>query len=105
MVRSELIARLTAQNPHLHEKDCEAIVSAILGRIEEALVAGDRVEIRGFGAFSRKTMRARQGRNPKTGESVPVTEKKALHFKPGKEMRQRLNPGLPDALPELRRAG
>ncbi|MER2267649.1 integration host factor subunit beta [Methylobacterium oxalidis] len=105
MVRSELVLRLAAQNPHLHEKECEAVVSAILGRIQEALAAGDRVEIRGFGAFSTKTMRARQGRNPKTGESVPVTEKKALNFKPGKEMRQRLNSDTPDALPELRWAG
>ncbi|GJE43860.1 integration host factor subunit beta [Methylobacterium soli] len=104
MIRSELVLRLAALNPHLYEKDCEAVVTAILGRIEDALAAGDRVEIRGFGAFSVKDLRARQGRNPRTGESVAVKEKKALQFKPGKEIRQRLmNAETPDALPELRR--
>ncbi|AWN40745.1 integration host factor subunit beta [Methylobacterium durans] len=105
MVRSELVTRLATQNPHLYERDCEAIVNAIFDRIEDALAAGNRVEIRGFGAFSTKNVRGREGRNPKTGESVVVAEKKAVHFKPGKEIRLRLNPELPDALPELRRAG
>src|SRR4051812_25815805 len=92
MIRSELVLRLAAQNPHLYEKDCEALVHAILGKIADARVAGDRVEIRGFGAFSTKDLRAREGRNPRTGESVAVKDKKAVHFKPGKEIRQRLNP-------------
>jgi integration host factor subunit beta len=105
MIRSELVLRLAAQNPHLYEKDCEAVVKAILGRIEDALANGDRVEIRGFGAFSTKDLRARQGRNPRTGDSVVVAEKKAVHFKPGKEIRQRLMTEAPDALPELRQAG
>src|SRR3954466_23395 len=105
MIRSELVARITAQNPHLYERDCEAVVNAILGRIKDALAAGERVEIRGFGAFSTKDLQARQGRNPRTGESVVVAEKKAVHFKPGKEIRQRLNTETPDALPELRRVG
>jgi integration host factor subunit beta len=65
-------------------------VNAILGRIADALAAGDRVEIRGFGAFSVKDLQARQGRNPRTGESVTVKEKKTIQFKPGKEIRQRL---------------
>jgi integration host factor subunit beta len=105
MIRSELVARSAAQNPHLYEKDCEAVVNAILGRIEDALAAGDRVEIRGFGAFSVKELIARQGRNPRTGESVAVKEKRAVHFKPGKEMRQRVNAETPKALPEVRRVG
>ena len=79
-------------NPHLYEGECEAVVRAILDRISEALVAGDRVEIRGFGAFSITELGARQGRNPRTGESVAVAEKKNVRFKPGKDMRQRLNP-------------
>ncbi|WP_336492160.1 integration host factor subunit beta [Methylobacterium nigriterrae] len=93
MIKSDLTRRLAEQNPQLYEKDCEAIVNAILGRIMDALEAGDRVEIRGFAAFTIKTMRSKQGRNPRTGEKVDVAEKKAVHFKPGKEMRQRLNPG------------
>ncbi|MDR7039735.1 integration host factor subunit beta [Methylobacterium sp. BE186] len=105
MVRSEFVTRLAAQNPHLSEQNREAIVHAILGRIEDALAAGDRVELRGFGAFSIKTVRGREGRNPRTGESVVVEEKKAVHFKAGKEIRQRLNPEMSDALPELRRVG
>jgi integration host factor subunit beta len=96
MIRSELVLRIAALNPHLYEKDCEAVVDTILGRIEAALVAGDRVEIRGFGAFSTKHLRARQGRNPRTGESVAVGEKKVIQFKPGKEMRQRVNPREPE---------
>jgi integration host factor subunit beta len=106
MIRSELVLRLAELNPHLYEKDCEAVVRAVLGKIEDALAAGDRVEIRGFGAFSVKDLRARQGRNPRTGESVAVKEKKAVQFKPGKEIRQRLmNTDRPDTLPELRRVG
>src|SRR3954466_4239787 len=92
MIRSELVARITAQNPHLYEKDCEAVVNAILGKIADALAAGERVEIRGFGSFSVKDLRARQGRNPRTGESVAVKEKKVVAFRPGKEMKQRVNP-------------
>ncbi|WP_336492584.1 integration host factor subunit beta [Methylobacterium nigriterrae] len=92
MIRSDLTRRLAEQNPQLYERDCEAIVKAILGRIVNALEAGDRVEIRGFGAFSVKTLGSREGRNPRTGEKVDVAEKKAVHFKSGKEMRQLLNP-------------
>jgi integration host factor subunit beta len=102
MIRSELVLRLAAQNPQLYQKDCEAVVNAMLGRIVDALVNGDRVEIRGFGAFSVKELRARQGRNPRTGESVAVREKKGVYFRPGKDIRQQLNIETPDALPELR---
>ena len=91
MIRSDLVARIAAQNPHLYEKDCEAVVRAILNCIADAVVAGDRVEIRGFGAFSIKQREARQGRNPKTGEAVSVDTKASIHFKPGKEIRARMN--------------
>ncbi|TXM66916.1 integration host factor subunit beta [Methylobacterium sp. WL12] len=92
MIRSDLVLRLAAQNPHLYEKDCEAVVDAILGRIADALVAGDRVEIRGFGSFSVKERQAREGRNPKTGAPVSVSAEGALVFKAGREMQRRLNP-------------
>jgi integration host factor subunit beta len=105
MIRSELVLRLAELNPHLYQKDCEAVVDAVLDKITDALAAGGRVEIRGFGAFSTKDLRARQGRNPKTGESVAVREKKALHFKAGKDIQQRLNSVSPDTLPEMRRVG
>ena len=102
MIRSELVARLAAQNQQLYEKDCEAVVNAILDKITDALAAGGRVEIRDFGAFSVKELRARQGRNPRTGESVAVRGKKAVQFRPGKEIRQRLmNTETPDARPKL----
>ena|SRR6476659_4344364 len=95
MIRSELVLRIAEQNPHLYQKDCEAIVAAILDRITQALAAGDRIEIRGFGAFSLTTKRERPGRNPRTGESVTVAEKKNVRFKPGREMHKRLNPSEP----------
>ncbi|MCJ2079042.1 integration host factor subunit beta [Methylobacterium sp. E-016] len=92
MIRSDLVLRLAALNPHVYEKDCVALVDAILDRIADALVAGDRVEIRGFGSFSVKEQRARQGHNPKTGPRIVVPAKTALAFKAGKEMRDRVNP-------------
>ncbi|MCJ2103901.1 HU family DNA-binding protein [Methylobacterium sp. E-041] len=91
MIRSNLVLRLVALNPHLYEKDCEAVVDAILDRIAGALVAGDRVEIRGFGSFTVKEQLARQGRNPRNGVPVAVPAKTVLAFKAGKEMRDRLN--------------
>ena len=92
MIRSDLVLRLTAQNPHLYERDCQAVVDAILGRIADALVTGDRVELRGFGSFLVKERQARAGRNPKTGAPGSVSAQGALVFKAGKEMRDRLNP-------------
>ena len=92
MIRSELAQRLGDLNPHLYARDCEGVVDAILGRITDALIAGDRVELRGFGSFSVTARKARQGRNPRTGEPVSVAAKGALVFKVGKEMRDRLNP-------------
>lgn len=91
MTKSELIQRLAERNPHLYQRDVERIVATILDEITAALARGDRVELRGFGAFSVKHRNARTGRNPRTGESVSVTEKVVPYFKTGKELRERLN--------------
>lgn len=91
MIKSELVLKLAEQNPHLYQRDVENIVNAILDEVINALKRGDRVELRGFGAFSVKQRQARTGRNPRTGESVPVDEKMMPVFKTGKEMRLRLN--------------
>ncbi|MEN3929814.1 integration host factor subunit beta [Microvirga sp. W0021] len=91
MIKSELVLRLAEQNPHLYQRDIENIVNAILDTIVDALSRGDRVELRGFGAFSVKKRDARKGRNPRTGEEVAVDEKTIPVFKTGKEMRLRLN--------------
>lgn len=91
MIKSELVQRLAEQNPHLYQRDIENIVNAILDEIVKALGRGDRVELRGFGAFSVKKRDARTGRNPRTGESVQVDAKAVPVFKTGKEMRIRLN--------------
>jgi len=93
MIKSELVQRIANRNPHLYLRDVEKIVNAILGEITSALSRGDRVELRGFGAFSVKHRDARVGRNPRTGAQVPVTEKTVPFFKTGKEMRERLNQG------------
>ena len=93
MIKSELVSRIAAQNPHLYQRDVENIVNTILDKVVEALANGDRVELRGFGAFSVKARPARIGRNPRTGEKVPVDEKSVPFFKTGKEMRERLNEG------------
>jgi integration host factor subunit beta len=94
MIKSELIERISSQNPHLYERDVEKIVNTILEEIVEALRRGDRVELRGFGAFSAKLRGAHQGRNPRTGVVVSVAEKAMPSFKPGREMHARLNPKL-----------
>ena len=91
MIKSELIERISAHNPHLYQRDVEHIVNAILEEIVAALSRGDRVELRGFGAFSVKNRPARTGRNPRTGEQVVVSEKHVPFFKTGKDMRERLN--------------
>ena len=93
MIKSELIAKLAEENPHLYQRDVERVVSTIFESISEALAAGDRVELRGFGAFSVKHRDGRTGRNPRTGESVEVPEKSVPFFKTGKELRERLNEG------------
>lgn len=91
MTKSELIARIAAANPHLFQRDVERIVTTIFEEIAVALARGDRVELRGFGAFSVKQRGARLGRNPRTGESVNVSSKHIPYFKTGKQLRERLN--------------
>ena len=91
MTRSELIAELAASNPHLRGADVELIVATIFDQISGALARGERVELRGFGAFTVKRRNARTGRNPRTGEAVPVDEKAVPFFKAGKELRERIN--------------
>lgn len=91
MTKSELIARLAAANPHLYQRDIEQIVSTVFEEIASALANGDRVELRGFGAFSVKHRRARSGRNPRTGDTVFVPAKYVPFFKTGKDLRERLN--------------
>jgi len=91
MVKSELIMRLAERNPHLYQRDIERIVSTIFEEVSIALARGDRVELRGFGAFSVKRRAARMARNPRTGASVSVEEKFVPFFKTGKELRIFLN--------------
>jgi len=91
MIRSELVDRLAAENPHLTTREVERIVIAFFGEISAQVVRGGRVELRGFGAFSSRARSEREGRNPRTGDVVEITAKRVPYFKPGKEMRSRLN--------------
>lgn len=91
MIKSELVQIIANRNPHLFQRDVENIVNAIFDEVTNALASGNRVELRGFGAFSVKHRPARAGRNPRTGESVQVDEKWVPFFKTGKELRERLN--------------
>ena len=91
MIKSELIQQIAEDNPHLYQRDVERIVSTLFAEITAALARGDRVELRGFGAFSVKKRDARMGRNPRTGAAVPVPEKTVPFFKAGKELRERMN--------------
>ncbi|MEY4159804.1 MAG: hypothetical protein RLZZ136_425 [Pseudomonadota bacterium] len=91
MIRSELLQALARENPELRAEEIERVVDIFFDEISEKLAKGGRVELRGFGAFSTREREARQGRNPRTGESVSVPGKKVPYFKPGKEIRQRLN--------------
>jgi len=93
MTKSELIATLAASNGHLTARDVELIVGTVFDEITNALSRGDRVELRGFGAFTIKHRGARTGRNPRTGTSVAVEEKSVPFFKPGKELRERVDRG------------
>ena len=95
MLKSELVQRIAGQNRHLHRRDVRNFVDAILSEISVALTRGDRVELRGFGAFSVKRRDARVGRNPRTGDSVRVAEKHIPFFKTGKQLRDRLNQSAP----------
>ena len=91
MIRSELIEKIAEENPHLYQRDVERIVNTIFDSIIDAMAKGDRVELRGFGAFSVKQRDSRLGRNPRTGEAVQVDEKHVPFFKTGKLLRDRLN--------------
>jgi integration host factor subunit beta len=91
MIKSELVQKIADRYPELYQRDAENVVNAILEEIGNALARGDRVEIRGFGAFSTKQRDARVGRNPRTGDHVPVEEKLVPVFRAGKEMRERIN--------------
>ena len=91
MTKSELIQVLAQDNPHLYHRDVERIVATVFDEITAALARGDRVELRGFGAFSVKDRAPRTGRNPRTGEAVRVPEKHVPFFKSGKELRARVN--------------
>ncbi|MEM6895984.1 MAG: integration host factor subunit beta [Pseudomonadota bacterium] len=91
MIRSELIQKIADENPHLYQRDVERIVATIFDEIIDAMARGDRVELRGFGAFSVKKRDARVGRNPRTGDTVQVEEKHVPFFKTGKLLRDRLN--------------
>ena len=91
MIRSELVQKLCHDFPDLTQRDIELVVSGLFDEITVQLAKGGRVELRGFGAFSTRQRDARTGRNPRTGERVAVDAKKVPYFKPGKEMRERLN--------------
>ena len=91
MIRSELVAALAQENPGLRQEEVEKVVSVFFDEIAQRLAKGGRAELRGFGAFSTRERDARKGRNPRTGEAVEVPGKSVPFFKPGKEMRARLN--------------
>ena len=94
MTKSELIERIAAEQTQLSAKDVELAVKMILDHMAETLAEGERIEIRGFGSFSLHYREARLGRNPKTGEKVELEGKYVPHFKPGKELRERVNMSL-----------
>ena len=93
MIRSELVQKLCSDFPDLAQREVENVVAALFDSITDQLAKGGRVELRGFGAFSTRQRDARMGRNPRTGASVDVEAKRVPYFKPGKEMRERLNLG------------
>ncbi len=97
MTKSELIDALAQRQPHLKPEDVELAVKALLEMMSDALTMGQRIEVRGFGSFSLHFRPPRVGRNPKTGESVELPGKYVPHFKPGKELRERVNPVVPES--------
>jgi integration host factor subunit beta len=97
MTKSELIDALAQRQPHLKPEDVELAVKALLEMMSDALTLGQRIEVRGFGSFSLHFRPPRVGRNPKTGESVELPGKYVPHFKPGKELRERVNPVVPES--------
>ncbi|ALG59586.1 integration host factor subunit beta [Citromicrobium bathyomarinum] len=92
MIRSELLQKLAQDNPELRAQEVEQVVDIFFEEIAQRLAEGGRIELRGFGAFSTREREARTGRNPRTGEAVDVPAKRVPYFKPGKEMRNALNP-------------
>ena len=91
MIKSELVQKIADKSPHLYHRDIERIVNTILDEIIGAMKDGNRIELRGFGAFSVKSRNARMGRNPRTGSAVEVIAKRVPFYKTGKELRERLN--------------
>jgi integration host factor subunit beta len=96
MTRSELVILVAERLPYLTQKDAEIIVDTIFNSMIESLAQGDRIEIRGFGRFAVKHRDPREGRNPKTGETVHIPAKRMPHFKMGKELYERINPTVPE---------
>ncbi len=94
MTKSELIETLYKNSEHLNFADVELATKSVLSRMSKSLANGDRIEVRGFGSFSLNKMRSRIGRNPKTGESVHLGERFVVHFKPGKELKERVNKSM-----------
>lgn len=94
MTKSELIETIAQKQKHLSYKDIEFAVKTMIEQMAQSLASGERIEIRGFGSFSLHFRPPRMGRNPKTGEPVPLAGKHVPHFKPGKELRERVNEGL-----------
>jgi integration host factor subunit beta len=108
MTKSDLIKRLADANPHLTMRDAQRIVATVFNQITAALARGDRVELRGFGAFSTRARGQRAGRNPRTGDEVSVPDKAVPHFRTGKELRDRLmvvNRAPPAKRPPRRQGG
>lgn len=95
MTKSELIQRLNQKYPHLYQRDIETLVNTVLNEISEALAREDRVELRGFGAFSIRKREPRAARNPKNGDVVHIGERRAIYFRTGKELRERINKTMP----------
>ena len=91
MIKSELVQKIADKSPHLYHRDIERIVNTILDEVIAAMKDGNRIELRGFGAFSVKSRNARMGRNPRTGSAVEVIAKRVPFYKTGKELRERLN--------------
>ncbi len=104
MIKSQLIQKIATANPHLLRQDAERVVNVILDQIVDALAAGRRVELRGFGAFTTKFRPPRKARNPRTGKPVFVPEKYTPAFKTGKELKERLNPAFAAAKTKPRKA-
>lgn len=91
MTKSELIEQLAKKQPHLALQDVELAVKCMLEQMSQSLSGDERIEVRGFGSFSLRHRQPRMGRNPKTGDAVSLTEKYVPHFKPGKELRDRVD--------------